>query len=145
MRGERFQDTGTYLDQFMDSIDVHCPQCQRHAVVSAEGFPGWQQSVRLVCTHCGYNRQETVNGWRIAEAVDSFFGLPLWFVGSVRSHTLWAYNRRHLAFLQQVVGAELREKEPNRNTLLANRLPKWMLAKKNRAPVLKAIEKLAQK
>jgi hypothetical protein len=77
-----------------------------------------------------------------ANAHDPFFGLPLWFVEPVKGHALWAYNREHLAFMKRVVTAELREQTPNQNSALSNRLPKWMLAGKNRTEILKAIDRL---
>lgn len=75
-------------------------------------------------------------------AIDPYFGLPLWFKDSVKNHTLWAYNRKHLAFIFQLVEAELREVKTPNNRNLSNRLPKWMLERKNRTRVMKALRRL---
>lgn len=145
MTKQRFKDEGTYLFQFMEVISVVCPKCQSHALVVCKGYPGRnQQPARVVCENCGYNKEHSDTTWK-GKAHDPFFGLPLWFVGTVRDHELWAYNREHLAFIKRVVSAELREQTPNQNSALSNRLPKWMLDRKNRAAVLKVVERLEKR
>jgi hypothetical protein len=56
------------------------------------------------------------------------------------SEILWAYNAKHLDFLEGFVTAELREAYPNQT--LASRLPEWMKLAKNREEILKCIRKL---
>jgi hypothetical protein len=60
---------------------------------------------------------------------------------------LWAYNERHLSFLDEYVRAENRRRTPTvaggpRNALLESRLPRWMKLARNREAVLTAIAKL---
>ena len=103
-------------------------------------------TTQLKCPGCSLEMDEKVN-WHPdfqAQPHDPFFGLSLWFVKDVRGHQLWAYNREHLAFLEQLVSATLREKKVASNRTLSNRLPKWMLSNKNRSHVLKAIGRLEQ-
>jgi len=76
---------------------------------------------------------------------DPHFGYKLWFVGSVRGNTFWAYNRAHLHFIKSFVSATLRNREPNKNNSLASRLPGWLLSKKNRASMVKEINRLEKK
>ncbi len=73
---------------------------------------------------------------------DPFFGLPLWFVGTVTGNVLWAYNREHLSLLMTLVSARLREREPNENGSMVSRLPTWLLSKKNRAAAVSALKKM---
>ncbi len=60
---------------------------------------------------------------------------------------LWAYNYKHLDFIENHIKAELRTRENSaiKNRSLGSRLPKWMSSKKNRKELLKGIEKLKKK
>ena len=74
----------------------------------------------------------------------------LWLSVPCCGETLWAYNRAHLAEIRAYVEAGLRERatgEVNslRNSTMISRLPKWLKSRKNRAAILKAIDRLAAK
>ncbi|MDY6934102.1 MAG: hypothetical protein SVZ03_07755 [Spirochaetota bacterium] len=63
---------------------------------------------------------------------------------------MWAFNIRHLEFLESYVSARLREREKDErlgwhNSSLASRLPKWLKPAKNREAILKAIYELKAK
>ena len=119
-----------------------CPYCGRHLEKRITGHKHLPYT-RLKCPGCGLEMDEPVE-WVPAlqgKPHDPFFGLPLWFVATVRGEVLWAYNRKHLSFLKRLVRAALREQESPFSTL-SNRLPKWMLDRKNRSHVLKAISRL---
>jgi len=124
-------------------IKQRCPEC-RWLVEARLNGPRFVPQTQLNCPKCGAEMTIPITWYPEfpGQAYDPFFGLPLWFVGTVKGHELWAYNREHLTFLKNVVSAELREKAPNQNRTLSNRLPKWMLNRKNRDDVLKLIEKL---
>jgi hypothetical protein len=81
--------------------------------------------------------------------VDWYFHLPLWLQTPCCGETLWAYNARHLDFLEDFVRAALRERTRGehgwRNQALRTRLPKWMLAAKNRPDVLRCLGHLRDK
>lgn len=143
MSQERFNDTGTYLAQFMTTILVVCPVCEECARVSRPGI----QPAKLTCLHCAHSTTDPdPNRWTIyTDGRDPFFAHPLWLTATVRGHTLWAYNHKHLQFIKQLVQAKLREHAPNQNKTLSNRLPKWLLDKKNRNHILRAINKLELK
>lgn len=140
MPQKRFNDEGTYLAQFMTTILVVCPVCTDCARVSRPG----PNPARLTCPHCAHTAtQTTPNTYTIhPHGLDPYFNQPLWLTTTVRGHTLWAYNHDHLTFLKQLVQATLRQHTPNQNRTLSNRLPKWLLDKKNRPHVLRAINKL---
>jgi hypothetical protein len=55
---------------------------------------------------------------------------------------LWARNASHLVFLENYVGAKLREREPNQNGSSVSRLPSWMKQAKHRVEILAAIAHL---
>ena len=88
--------------------------------------------------------------YALGDAADAYFHLPLWLQWPCGKHTVWAYNRRHLQFLRDYVGATDRRRAIGttadaRNGLLASRLPRWMKLAANRAPVSAALDKLMQK
>ncbi len=145
----------TFLYQFIKDVLVVCPNCEGKALVKTGDliFPRCDaKEVRVVCLHCGYNKQlEQATGkgtYLVTGApVDPFFQLPVWLQGDFGEHLLWAYNLEHLQFLEQHIGAALRERNGQEtfNSSLGSRLPKWMTAKKHREALLKAIEKLRTK
>lgn len=143
MEQKRFQDDGTHISQFLDVVSVICPKYQKQAKVLSEGTGYWhQKSHTLICLHCSFKQIHDRSHMAIGGAFDPFFKLPLWFTTTVRGNFLWAYNRQHLVFIKQLVQADLREKPFGHNYVLANRFPKWILAKKNRSHVIKAIDRL---
>lgn len=86
----------------------------------------------------------------IGAPVDWFFHFPLWLQIPCCSEILWAYNPEHLQFLESYVGALLRERARDEehgwsNQSLASRLPSWIKSFKNRAGVLKCVEKLKER
>ncbi|MFD2471672.1 hypothetical protein [Amycolatopsis silviterrae] len=70
---------------------------------------------------------------------DPFLQRPLWLQTDFDGHVLWAYNERHLDYLEAYVAARLREQhlpaddhvQQPRMTMLA-KLPAWLKAAKNR-------------
>jgi len=81
---------------------------------------------------------------------DGYFGFDLWLKTSCVGHSLWAFNIKHLEFLESYVSAKLREREEGEkfgwhNSSLASRLPKWIKSSKNREALLKALNELKSK
>jgi hypothetical protein len=68
--------------------------------------------------------------------------IPLWLQTRCRGNTLWAFNAKHLDDLQKLVEAKLRSMKPGSAYFLPWRLPKWMIAGKNREAVLRGIRRL---
>ncbi|CAN5159115.1 hypothetical protein BH09BAC4_BH09BAC4_05150 [soil metagenome] len=103
-------------------------------------------SKRLICSQCVLDKIAGVFPPSSA-ATDLYFGLPLWLTAPCGSHQLWAYNYEHLLFIREHIDAQLRERNglARRNQSLGSRLPKWMLAKKHRAKVLKAVAHLEKR
>lgn len=147
---ERFRDEGELVYEFIDEFLVECPRCSKKAqVILAKEYE--VQKIRLfdprklVCLNCSHvelsDGKKTIGG----TALDWYFGRPLWLQISCCGNTLWAYNKRHLEFLEKYVSAKLRERVPKVNKSVASRLPNWIKSAKNREDVLKAIGKLKEK
>lgn len=161
---DRFNDEQKIIDDFSSEFLVECPKCDKMSRVAPSLN---EEHIRLSCQHCGYikNWCSIQPGTRIytqdhtqwgkgiigiGDSVDWCFHLPLWLKIPCCNHILWAYNYEHLKFIENFIGAKLRERTNDetygwRNQSLSSRLPKWMKESKNREQVLKAIEKLKQK
>lgn len=142
---ERFRDDRTHLSEFADEFLVECPRCGRCAVVRRrEPAAGSYYRAVLACGGCGHSAEQATDRVVIGGAEDWYFGLPLWLRVACCGETLWAYNRRHLAFLETYLGALLRPHSRHArhgwsNKSVASRLPTWMKLAKNRAAVLSCI------
>jgi len=132
----------TFLDDFTKFIYVICPACHRQAIVDTSLVASGQ--VRLTCAHCGLNKETNASYSSWGTQLDPYFGLPLWLTARCGANQLWAYNYEHLRFLREHIAAQLRERNgvTRRNQSLGSRLPNWMLTKKHRESVLKAIIRL---
>jgi hypothetical protein len=148
----RFKDDRTFLASFADEFLVVCPRCAGCASVTP--VPGEGRSVfanrRLLCPGCAYHRDREINGYIANPGEDWYFGLPLWLKASCSEGEVWAFNRRHLAWLEGYVRATLRDNRRHSewgwsNQGAANRLPAWLKSAKNRSEVLKCIESLQRK
>jgi hypothetical protein len=161
MMTTRFRSHDETLSDFGGECLVACPRCSGRALVRVrDGDP----PVQLTCVHCGYGA-----GWAPSKPgvltsaaperfpghvayggpVDPYFHLPLWLQAPCRGQTLWAYNAAHLRWLEDFIGAGLRERAPGEhgwsNQGLASRLPAWMRSAKNRDDVLRCIRGLKER
>ena len=143
----RFRDAGQTIYSFGASFLVICPRCRRRASVAR--LPGSEPKLfaprRLACARCGYSKDWRDRTICIGGPIDWYFRQPVWLQTPCCGQTLWAYNEEHLNFLEEYIKADLREHMPNRNKSLASRLPGWMKDARNRADVLRGIERLRQK
>ncbi|MFA6957000.1 MAG: hypothetical protein WC538_14120 [Thermoanaerobaculia bacterium] len=147
----RFVDEKLTLTEFLDEVLVVCPRCGACAPVRPE--PGGDGAMfaprRLVCVSCGLTRRikaKTVTLGARGTPRDPWFGEPLWLRASWGRKTLWAYNARHLAYLEAFVRAGLRAHSRTNprcsNCSLISRLPAWMKEAGNRGRILAMIAKL---
>lgn len=135
-----------------DPTPVVCPKCQSKAVVTLYS-DGDKNEARLSCLSCGYNQAKLAEArtfyWGAKNPTDGYFGMDLWLQTDCAGESLWAFNKRHLEYLEGFVSAKHRQRNPNnetwKNSSLASRLPKWLKSAKNREQVLKAIEVLKVK
>jgi hypothetical protein len=152
VRNEKFSDNGELIYEFNDEFLVVCPKCASMAkVLRAEiGSEKLNEKLfaprKLICFGCTYRREWQGGQLSIGGNFDWYFRLPLWLqIDCCGSETLWAYDKKHLNFIENYVAARLRERRPNVNKSLASRLPQWIKSAKNRDEILRAIGKLKEK
>ena len=139
-----------------DEFLVVCPGCKSCASIR------WRDPQdhtlfaprRFVCEKCGMAKDWTGNsinwGSTYGPPMDPVFRFPLWLQAPCCGQTLWAYNPKHLTFIAQYVAADLRQRKPDKqhgwcNRSLASRLPRWIIARKNRETILRTIAKLKKR
>ncbi|MEO6125263.1 MAG: hypothetical protein ABIR32_16275 [Ilumatobacteraceae bacterium] len=155
IEGDRFQDDGRTLGDFVEQVLVACPRCGRCAVVlpiedpAADPRSRWSLLRRLTCGHCAFTQQQPQRTSSIGVPFDPYFSLPLWMSTDAVGHRVWAYNAEHLDYLLRCVSARLRERAPDqdrhRPQTLMERLPTWMLAASSREPMTRALRTLAHR
>ncbi|MBW8361474.1 MAG: hypothetical protein K0M56_04730 [Kaistella sp.] len=144
----RFQDQQYRLSDFQQEVAVICPVCTKKATAKADYEA---QTVRLICTHCGHHREVsnclTTFGIRAhyRTAAHVYLDLPLWYETSFKNEVFWAYNEAHLLYLEQYIGAKLREHKDRTYFTVLEKLPKFYHDSKNRDALLKIISKLKNK
>lgn len=133
-----------------DPTLVYCPKCKSKSFV----FPHGESKVKFSCLNCAYTKIKSTSyrsfDWYAENPTDSYFGFDLWLKTGCVGESLWAFNKRHLRFLESYVSANIRERERHdewgwHNSSLASRLPKWLKSAKNRESILKAINELKVK
>ena len=158
----RFRTADERLEDFSIESLVVCPRCSRCALVRLREAAA-SPPVLLTCSHCGFSQEwrpsrpgvlRSTNAARFpgymifGPPVDPYFRLPLWLQARCCGRLLWAYNAMHLQWLEEYIGASLRERAPGEhgwsNSSLASRLPQWMRSAKNRGEVLRCIQALKQ-
>ncbi|MFB9176595.1 hypothetical protein ACFFX1_00430 [Dactylosporangium sucinum] len=138
MSERRYRDPGLRLSDLAGhDIDVVCPRCSAHALVTPTPR-------RLTCRHCAYTAtwRPSPRGTVWGRPVDPYFARPLWLRTRWRSHVVWALNRHHLDILRDYATATLRERGPGGNTTMISRLPGWFKAAKRRKDMLVALSRL---
>lgn len=139
------------LSDFGDDVWVVCPICSQCAHLKCT-TP--QSEYCLVCARCGHNKSWSLeqNGSLPTPGegpVLSGFQLNLWLQVPCCGHTLWAFNPAHAAFMLDLIGARLREREPHPkrgwcNASLSSRLPGWMREGSHRARVMRGLIQLQE-
>lgn len=134
---------GPPIEDLTATFLVVCPQCEARAVVEDRG-----STVCLICAGCGRNEEKPATTTRIlGVALDAYFRLPLWLSTDCCEKTLWAYNERHLEWLEDFLGARLAGREPDArwgwaNMALGGRVSRWMVDPANRAEIEQGFERL---
>ncbi|KOV69972.1 hypothetical protein ADL01_21595 [Streptomyces sp. NRRL WC-3618] len=155
----RFRDPRSTVYDFLGSVLVRCPRCERAAYVQRDPHRAHHKtpsvffaSRRLVCGGCGLSRMWSGGSVEFSvgtavPACDPYFRLPVWLQTETRHGWLWAYNLEHLTSIRQFVAASLRERAPwcddtGRKMTLVARLPVWVKSAKNRTEVLRAVDRI---
>lgn len=133
------------LQEFMPPhhpILIECEKCRRCATLRKFNFPRGKvlRVAESSCLHCGHQ-------WTAPAGPQFFTRGPLWLRTPCHKNVLWILNRPHLEFMEQFIGAELREErmEEVSSRRLSSALPRWMLAGKNRSDVVRCLRKLREK
>uniref|UniRef100_UPI0040470D6B hypothetical protein n=1 Tax=Roseivirga sp. TaxID=1964215 RepID=UPI0040470D6B len=151
-----------HLSEFINKVDVHCPNCSKKALISSN--PENRNQTRFICAHCGSNKEwigqgnvilsskselAGYSGVHVGTPTDPYFGFSLWYTTLIKEEALFAYNLDHLQFLEVYITDKLRKRRPNEhgwsNQSLQSRLPKWLLSAKNRDLILAKIKELKSK
>lgn len=141
-----------YLRDVMGPYLVQCPRCSGGAKVEVKGeYPDAEAA--LYCEGCGHFDKKEIYSkanrltFVVGHSVDPYYHLSLLLQTGCCGSVLWAYNWRHLQFIEDVVSAKLRKTNSIRRcpTPLSQRLPKWMLSRKHRDEVLRAIRRIKAK
>ena len=141
----RFQDENLILSDFYDEVLVVCPACAKKAMAKAN-FDS--KKVRLFCVNCGYNKEVSTalnQTAAIQMPANAFFDAALWLQSTFKNEIFYAYNDKHLDYLERYIGASLREHKDRTHFTLLEKLPKFYHEAKNREPLLKIIAKLKNK
>jgi len=149
--GTRYQDGSGGVWAFThEDILVVCPNCGAPAIVRIiekdEQHPV-RSTRELTCDHCLARRRSGSVLLVRGGPRDPFLHQQLWLQIPCGDHVLWAFNEAHIDFLRAVVQAKLRENAPGSH-VTANysaRLPRWVLDRKKRGQVLKALDRLQTK
>ncbi len=148
MISNRFQDKNKRITDFQKEVLVVCPKCTKRALAKVNYE---ENKARLFCENCGYNKEiETevtvfghLGNWQLS--ANSYFSVDLWLKASFKEDVFFAYNYEHLEYLEQYIGAKLREHKDRSHFTLLEKLPKFYHDSKNRESLLKLIQKLKRK
>ena len=132
----RFRDNGERLSSFGNYRIVECPNCTK---------PIDFHPPRLVCIHCGYNKEFNNQDILYQIFPESSIEIKDYLRASCCKNNFWAQNLEHLIFLEEYVKAKLRERKPNHNKSVISRLPSWMKDAKNKDEILNTIKRLKTK
>jgi Zn ribbon nucleic-acid-binding protein len=141
----RFQDENLILSNFYDEVLVVCPSCAKKAIAKVNFET---KTARLFCVHCGYNKEVTTalsQTVSIQIPADAFFDAALWLQTTFKNELFYAYNNKHLDYLERYISATLREHKDRTGFTLLEKLPKFYHEAKNRETLLKIITKLKSK
>ena len=144
MNKNRFQDENLLLSDFYKEVWVVCPSCTKKAMAKVNQET---KSARLFCLHCGYNKETTtaIKNGTIEMPANQYFQAELWLQSSFKKDLFWAYNDKHLEYLERYISATIREHKDRVGFTLLEKLPKFYHEAKNRESLLKIIAKLKNK
>lgn len=145
---QRFQDQNYRLTHFQEEVAIVCPKCQKKAVTTVNYE---EKKAKLTCSHCGFNDVKdtllTHLGYtaNYKAPASYYFDVEPWYYAAFKNDIFFAYNEDHLLYLEQYIGAKLREHKDRTYFTLLEKLPKFYHEAKNREPLLKLIEKLKKR
>lgn len=145
---QRFQDQNYRLKDFQEEVAVACPKCNKKALATVNYG---DKKAKLTCSHCGFHEVKdtllTHLGYTANYQVEAsaYFDVEPWYYAPFKTDVFLAYNEAHLLYLEQYIGAKLREHKDRSHFTLLEKLPKFYHEAKNRESLLKLIDKLKKK
>ena len=135
-----------FLESSKTSILIACPHCHKQALIRFTVYSHSDQkwTSNCFCSHCVREWQFHPGGYAIKDS-HPYRYMPLWLQTNCCGQVLWAFNQKHLEFLEKYVSQTLRKRPLNANGSLQSRLPKWILSAKNRDAVVRGIKRLKAK
>ena len=144
-QSNRFQDENLLLSDFYQEVWVACPTCAKKATAKVNFET---KTARLFCLHCGCNKETTTaidKNAAVEMPANQYFQAELWLQSSFKKDLFWAYNDKHLEYLERYISATIREHKDRVGFTLLEKLPKFYHEAKNRESLLKIIAKLKNK
>ncbi len=140
----RFQDENLLLSHFYQEAFVVCPSCAKKAMATVNDET---KTARLFCISCGYNKETVtaIKNGSIEMPANQYFQAELWLQAPFKNDVFWAYNDKHLEYLESYISATIREHKDRVGFTLLEKLPKFYHEAKNRDGLLKIIAKLKSK
>lgn len=141
---------GKLYGKVAGTAQQRCPNCGHkwlNAKVYGKANGRLKTKRTVVCSHCKNLVAIDLkwqNLWLPEEAIDPYFGSPLWLQRECSGKTFWAYNELHLQVLKSYVEASLRDDRMRGKWSMTARLPQWITSAKNRQAVLRCINRLEQ-
>ena len=129
-------------------VKRNCPDCGNLIEFSKNVKGKKIDSIAVRCKQCNSNYEYLP---RISSSRHFWHnGQPIyfeyWYQMVYKNHVLWALNLEHLKYLEEFIGADLRERSiQSFGMMLTDKLPKWMQKAKNRASLIKTLGKLKEK
>ena len=141
----RFTDENLKVSNFYNEVLVVCPICTQKAntTVSFE-----TKIARFLCLQCGHNKEASIilyNDATLKIPSNMYFNAQLWLQATFKNDVFYAYNNKHLAYLERYIYATIREHKDRTGFTLLEKLPKFYHEAKNREALLKIINKLKSK
>lgn len=137
--------------RYTATVKWACDHCNESLDTTIPNNKEKVEELTVSCPHCGTSRtfKPKNESYRLfyknSGVGDPVFNLPLWFQADIKGNTFWAFNREHLTEIGKYVSAKLRERQSPAYKTMVEKLPQFIKAAKNRAVILKAIEKLMRK
>lgn len=142
---------GSNLIRFRAIIRRSCDNCGKPIETTISNNKVEVEELTIPCPNCGIIRtykprnEEYKLVYKNEGLGDPVFNLPLWFQCDVRGNLFWGYNRKHLTEIRNYVSSILRERQTMTHTTMVERLPNFIKDAKNRAAIVKAIDKMLKK
>jgi len=130
-------------------INIRCPKCD-NKIYKSEYLLNTKETYISVTCKCGYSQmvkpkytEDSICG--VPRTINEYFETELWYTKTFRNDLFWVYNKKHLTYIKEYIGAKIRERNERNYMTLVETLPKFIKENKNREELLKLINILEKK